>query len=91
MQQQMTTGFAQLNARFDYVDTRMDALANTHVQIQHRLTRLSTDFCESRHPNVYLSTAKHKEDKQVTGNSSKGIAVDRCKLPVDRVNQFQKL
>ncbi|MQL87571.1 hypothetical protein Taro_020117 [Colocasia esculenta] len=40
----------QLNARFDHVDTRMDALADTHVQIQHRLTRLSTEFHEFRHP-----------------------------------------
>ncbi|MQL70151.1 hypothetical protein Taro_002455 [Colocasia esculenta] len=46
--------FVQLHARLDqlteHVDTRVDALAYSHVKIQHRLTRLFRDFYELRHP-----------------------------------------
>ncbi|MQM07806.1 hypothetical protein Taro_040651 [Colocasia esculenta] len=52
----LTTHFAGIHARLDqlteHVDTQMDALADSHVQLQHRLTRLYIKFRESRHPNT---------------------------------------
>ncbi|MQM14475.1 hypothetical protein Taro_047406, partial [Colocasia esculenta] len=48
MQLQMTTGFEHLTARLDHVDTSLEALADTQVLLQIRLTRLSTELHELR-------------------------------------------
>ncbi|MQL89775.1 hypothetical protein Taro_022360 [Colocasia esculenta] len=48
MQLQMITVFEHLNARLDHVDTSLEALADTQVQLQIRLTRLSTELHELR-------------------------------------------
>ncbi|MQL72989.1 hypothetical protein Taro_005331 [Colocasia esculenta] len=48
LQIQMSTGFAKLNDRLDTVDTNIEALADSQVQIQLRLTRLSSHVHEDR-------------------------------------------
>ncbi|MQM04467.1 hypothetical protein Taro_037264 [Colocasia esculenta] len=52
LQLQFTTGSEHLNTRLNHVDTRMEALADTQVQLQHQLTRLSIEFHSFCHPNV---------------------------------------
>ncbi|MQL87184.1 hypothetical protein Taro_019728 [Colocasia esculenta] len=47
LQIQMSTGFAKLNDRLDTVDTSLEALADSQVQLQLRLTRLSTHVQEN--------------------------------------------
>ncbi|MQL83218.1 hypothetical protein Taro_015704 [Colocasia esculenta] len=53
MQLHMTTGFDHLNARLDNVDITLDAMVDTQVQLQIRLTRLSTELhglCQASPP-----------------------------------------
>ncbi|MQM03780.1 hypothetical protein Taro_036568 [Colocasia esculenta] len=61
MQLQMTTGFAHLNARLDNVDTSLDALADTQVQLQIRLTRLSTELHGLRQASAPPGNDNHLE------------------------------
>ncbi|MQL98081.1 hypothetical protein Taro_030783 [Colocasia esculenta] len=48
LQVQITTGFATLNDRLDIVDTSLEALADSQVHLQLRLTRLSNHVQENR-------------------------------------------
>ncbi|MQL86503.1 hypothetical protein Taro_019038 [Colocasia esculenta] len=48
LQLQMSIGFEQLNTRLDTVDSSLESLANTQVQLQLRMTRLQTQMHDTR-------------------------------------------
>ena len=48
LQPQMSTGFDKLHACLDTVDTSIEALADTQVQLHLRFTRLSTELRDIR-------------------------------------------
>ena len=50
MHQQMISGFAQMNSRFDQVDARLNSLDESHVHIRDRLDYLYSERDGSRHP-----------------------------------------
>ncbi|MQM08783.1 hypothetical protein Taro_041644 [Colocasia esculenta] len=61
LQIQMSTGFAKLNEQLDTVDTSLAALADSQVQIQLRLTRLSTHVQE----NQFYAQGHYMENEEV--------------------------